>query len=157
MNETVITIVGNVVDEPKLRLTPERGMPVANFRVASTERRRNRDTGEWQDADTVFLNVTCWRRLAENVAPSIHKGDPVIVHGRLYTRPYEHQGQKRSSYDVEAYSVGPDLARGTATFVRGLRSDSGPAYAVEGELAPVVDPDTGELIEFGSEASPVHS
>lgn len=154
MNETLITVVGNLVEEPKLRLTAENAVPVANFRIASTERRRNRDTGEWHDADSLFLNVTCWRRLAENVAQSLHRGDPVVVRGRLYTRPYEHNGQKRSSYDVEASSVAADLSRGTASFTRDGRAEVPPTYAVDGDVAPLVDPDTGEVIDDGSRLQP---
>jgi single-strand DNA-binding protein len=117
MYETTVTVVGNVVDDPKLRTTGS-GWEVAGFRVASTARRRDAQTGRYVDGDSLFLSVTCWRALASNVAVSVRKGDPVIVTGTLSTRSWEKDGQKRSSYELEAQAVGPDLARGTAVFRR---------------------------------------
>jgi single-strand DNA-binding protein len=120
MNETLITVVGNLVDDPKLRTT-DSGVEVCSFRVASTARRLDRETGRWVDYGQLFLGVSCWRGLGINVAASLHKGDPVVVSGRLFTRQYERDGQLRSSYEVDAVAVGPDLARGTASFQRVTR------------------------------------
>jgi len=94
---------------------------VCNFRVASTARRFDREQSTWIDGDSVFLRVTCWRQLAENVYASVRKGDPVVVTGRLATKPYEVEGQRRSSYELEATSVGFDLGRGTGSFTRAVR------------------------------------
>jgi single-strand DNA-binding protein len=140
MYETTVTVVGNIVDEPTLRYTTN-GNKVVNFRVASTARRRDKVTGEWGDGDSLYLAVTCWRDLAPNVVESLHKGDPVIVTGRIFTRPYERDGQQRNVYEVDALAVGPDLARGTAQFRRSARSR--PALAQEAAagsaaLAPVL-------------------
>jgi single-strand DNA-binding protein len=121
VNETTVTVVGNLVDDPTLRQT-ESGVEVAGFRVASTSRRYDRESGRWVDAGTLFLPVSCWRSLAANVGASLGKGDPVIVTGRLFTRTYERDGQTRTSYDLEALAVGPDLARGRATFQRTPRA-----------------------------------
>ena len=74
MNDTYLTISGNVVDEPKLRKTTTNGITVLTFRVASTSRRRDAETGEWGDRDTLFVNVTCWRSLATNVADHCSRG-----------------------------------------------------------------------------------
>ena len=82
MNDVQMTIVGNVVDTPKLRRTKS-GHYVANFRVASTPRRFDRETNAWTDGETLFVTVTCWRAMGENVAQSLRKGQPVIVHGPL--------------------------------------------------------------------------
>jgi single-strand DNA-binding protein len=87
MNDTMITIVGNVVDEPKLRETKS-GVKVLSFRIASTSRRYDREQERWVDNESLFATVTCWRWLAENVAASLHKGQPVIATGKLYTREY---------------------------------------------------------------------
>ena len=118
MNETSVTVVGNVVAEPILRHTKE-GVPVARFRLASTTRRYDRESASWRDADTLFLGVTCWRGLAENATRSLLKGDCVIATGRLVMRTYDTpEGDRRTAYEVDALAVGPDLSRGTATLAR---------------------------------------
>ena len=131
MNETSVTVVGNLVDDPRLR-TAETGVDVASFRVASTSRRFDRDAGRWIDSASLFLSVTCWRTLAGNAVASLRKGDPVVVTGRLSTRTYEKDGQVRSTCELEAVAVGPDLARGTAVFRRSPRS-AAPGSSVEPE------------------------
>jgi single-strand DNA-binding protein len=92
---------------------------VANFKVASTARRFDRDTGKWIDGNSLRVRVNCWRRLAEGVASSLMVGDPVVVVGRLYTRDWtdEHQ-QHRLMYELEAVAVGHDLSRGRGKFYR---------------------------------------
>jgi single-strand DNA-binding protein len=138
MYDTTVTIVGNVVDAPDRR-TLESGTTVATFRVASTARRFDKASGRWVDGDSLYLRVTCWRQLADNVTRSLLKGDPVMITGRLFTRSYEVNGQRRSSFELEASSVGHDLARGTTSFHR-TKVESGPTYEVE---AP--PPEEGEL------------
>jgi single-strand DNA-binding protein len=133
MNETTVTVVGNVVDTPQRRKT-EAGHSVASFRIASTNRRYDRGESRWTDGDSLYLRVTCWRALADNVDRSVVKGDPVVVTGRLFTRTYEVEGQRRSSYELEAYAIGLDLSRGTATISR-TKSAIGPTYEVEGEAS----------------------
>ncbi|MEV5673489.1 single-stranded DNA-binding protein [Streptomyces sp. NPDC052503] len=116
--ETVITVVGNVVDDPELRFTPS-GAPVANFRIASTPRHFNRDTNEWKDGDPLFLGVSAWRQLGENVAESIQRGTRVVVVGRLIQRQYEDRdGVKRSSYEMTAEEVAPSLRKATAAVTK---------------------------------------
>ena len=126
MNETIVTVVGNLVDDHTLR-TIEAGQHVAGFRVASTSRRFDRDSGRWVDSGQLFLGVSCWRELGDNVAESLRKGDPVIISGKLSTRTYEKDGQSRSVCELEALAVGPDLARGTAVFRRAPRPVDEPA------------------------------
>jgi single-strand DNA-binding protein len=112
--ETVITVVGNLVDDPELRFTPA-GAAVAKFRIASTPRRFNKTTNEWEDGDALFLTCSVWRQAAENVAESLAKGVRVIVQGRLKQRSYEDgQGVKRTVYELDVDEVGPTLARATA-------------------------------------------
>jgi single-strand DNA-binding protein len=128
MNETSVTIVGNVVDTPHRRKT-ETGVSVASFRIASTARRFDKQSGGWIDGDSLYLKVTCWRQLADNVDRSVVKGDPVVVTGRLFTRTYEAEGQRRSSYELEAAALGLDLTRGVSAFSR-TRSTAGPTFEV---------------------------
>jgi single-strand DNA-binding protein len=111
MFDTQVTVVGNLVAEPRLSFTKD-GQAVASFRLASTPRRFDRSAGEWRDGDTLFTSVTCWRALAENVSASLKKGSSVIVLGRLSVRPYETKdGDKRQSVDIDAIAVGTDLGR----------------------------------------------
>jgi single-strand DNA-binding protein len=112
--ETQITLTGNIVAEPELRFTPS-GQPVANFRIASTPRYKDAQTGTWADGDSLFLTCNVWRQAAENVTESLAKGMRVIVTGRLKQRSYEtSEGEKRTVYEVEVDDVGPSLLRATA-------------------------------------------
>lgn len=123
--ETVITLVGNLVDDPELRFTPS-GAAVANFRVASTPRFYDRQSGEWKDAESMFLTCSVWRQAAENVAESLHKGARVIVHGRLKQRSYEtREGEKRTVFEIDVDDVGPSLRSATAKVAKTQRSGSG--------------------------------
>jgi single-strand DNA-binding protein len=117
MNDTVMTVVGNLVDEPRMRVT-KNGHSVANFRVASTSRRYDSEQSKWIDNGTLFVTVTCWRALAENVHTSLHKGQPVVVSGRFYMREYTVEEATRATYELEATTVGHDLTRGVAEFQR---------------------------------------
>ena len=112
--ETVITVVGNLVDDPELRFTPA-GAAVAKFRIASTPRVFDKQTNEWKDGESLFLTCSVWRQAAENVAESLARGVRVIVQGRLKQRSYEDKEQvKRTVYEIDVDEVGPTLARATA-------------------------------------------
>ncbi|MGW2819954.1 single-stranded DNA-binding protein [Streptomyces sp. NPDC001443] len=112
--ETVITVVGNLVDDPELRFTPS-GAAVAKFRIASTPRTFDRQTNEWKDGESLFLTCSVWRQAAENVAESLQKGMRVIVQGRLKQRSYEdREGVKRTVYELDVEEVGPSLRNATA-------------------------------------------
>lgn len=119
-NDTTMTVVGNVVDEPRMRLT-KNGHAVTNFRIASTSRRYDREQETYVDNSTLFVTVTCWRNLAENVANSLHKGQPVVVTGRYYSREYRVEEQLRIAYELEANAVGHDMSRGTSEFRKTIR------------------------------------
>jgi single-strand DNA-binding protein len=117
--ETNLVIVGNVLTAPEWRRIPSTGALVANFRVASTARRYDREHDRWFDGNSIRLRVVAWRRLAEGVASSVAVGDPVMVSGRLYTRDWKDEnGNPRVSYEMEAYAIGLDLARGRCRFYR---------------------------------------
>lgn len=131
--ETVITVVGNLVDDPELRFTPS-GAAVANFRIASTPRTFDRQTNEWKDGDALFLSCSVWRQAAENVAESLQRGMRVIVQGRLKQRSYEtREGEKRTVVELEVDEVGPALAFATAKVTRASRSGGGGGYSGGGQ------------------------
>jgi single-strand DNA-binding protein len=119
MFETYLTIIGNVMTAPEWRRTSQSNRLVAHFKVASTARRLDRETGRWTDGNSLRVRVSCWRKLAEGVGSSVAVGDPVIVVGRLYTRDWtDTEGNARVTYEMEAITVGHDLSRGRARFAR---------------------------------------
>jgi single-strand DNA-binding protein len=110
MYETPITTVGRLVTDVNSRLTMG-GDKVANFRIACQERRFDKQSGAWVDGDRMYLAVVCWRKLADGVVASLAKGDQVIVTGRFRVREYTTEdGSRRSSAEIDARSVGPDLS-----------------------------------------------
>ncbi|MFC0532236.1 single-stranded DNA-binding protein [Phytohabitans kaempferiae] len=119
MFDTNITIIGNVMTAPEWRRTSQSNTLVAHFKVASTARRLDRESGRWVDGNSLRVRVSCWRKLAEGVASSVMVGDPVVVVGRLYTRDWtDTEGNARVTYEMEALAVGHDLSRGRARFAR---------------------------------------
>jgi len=121
--ETVITLVGNLVDDPELRFTPS-GAAVANFRLASTPRIYDRQSGDFKDGESLFLTCSVWRQAAENVAESLQKGMRVIVQGRLKQRSYEtREGEKRTVFEIDVDDVGPSLRSATAKVTKVQRSN----------------------------------
>jgi single-strand DNA-binding protein len=131
-----ITLRGYLTAEPRLfQKTPE-AIPVTEIRVGSTPRRLNRETGEWQDAPTSYYTVKCWRRLAINAASSLHKGETVIIRGRFYANTWvDSQQQTRTRLEIEADSLGHDLAYGWSHFLRGVRQQQRDSAGDAGELA----------------------
>ncbi|MFI6055475.1 single-stranded DNA-binding protein [Streptomyces violascens] len=116
--QTVITIVGNLVDDPELRFTPA-GLAVVKFTVASTARTYDRAAGQWTDGEALFLPCTVWRDYAEHVAESLQRGMRVMVQGRLAQRSYEtREGVKRTVFELEVDEVGPVLRYATATVTK---------------------------------------
>src|SRR5919206_667687 len=123
--ETVITVVANLTDDPELRFTPS-GAAVAKFRVASTPRTLDRQSGEWKDGEPLFLACNIWRDAAEHVAESLQRGARVIVQGRLRQRSYEtREGEKRTVYELEVDEIGPSLRYATAKVQKMSRSGGG--------------------------------
>jgi len=114
MPDVVMTVVGNVVAEPRCSETRS-GVPFTAFRVASTSRRFDQQAGAMVKGESVFLDVRCWRGAARSVAAALTKGSPVIVHGRLRTRSYTIEspegGAKRSVTELDAIALGLDLSR----------------------------------------------
>ena len=140
--ETVISVVGNLVDDPELRFTPS-GAAVANFRIASTPRTFDKQSNEWKDGDALFLTCSVWRQAAENVAESLQKGMRVVVQGRLKSRQYEtREGEKRTVFEIDVDEVGPSLKYATAKVTRTQRSGGGGGYGAQqgGGGQPANDP-----------------
>lgn len=122
MNLPFIAFEGNLVADPELRFTPS-GDAVANFRVACSDRKKQDD--EWVDGDSTFLTVSCWKKVAENVAESVAKGTKVVVTGKLVQRSYEtNSGEKRTVYEVRADTVSVSLRNTVAQPQRVQRSQT---------------------------------
>jgi single-strand DNA-binding protein len=135
--ENTITLRGFVTAEPKLWQPTPTHTPVTEIRVGSPPRRLNRATGEWEDGDTSYYTVKCWRRLAVNVKGSLRKGDMVIIRGKFVTRTWvDDQQRTRMQLQVEADSVGHDLAYGWSNFNRGAQTGWNEARRqADGEVA----------------------
>ena len=142
--DTVITVVGNLTDDPELRFTSS-GAAVANFTVASTPRFFDKNTNDWKDGDALFLRCSIWRQAAENVAETLTKGARVIVQGRLKQRSYEtREGEKRTVYELDVDEVGPSLKYATAKVTKVTRGGGGGGFGGGGGAsqpsAPAPDP-----------------
>ena len=118
MNEIEITISGNVCSDV-LRRSVGNGREVTSFRVATSARHFRE--GQWTDGPTTYVAVQCFGALGRNAFTSIHRGEPIIVRGRMRVRTWEHEGATRTSVDVEATALGHDLALGTSVFQRATR------------------------------------
>lgn len=135
MRETPVTVVGTLVSDMKPRRVGPDGTLVLNFRVACNERRFDSASESWVNGESLYLSVSCWRRLAENAAALV-KGDPVIVRGKLRTREWlTEQGERRSVIELEASAIGPDLARCAVT-VRKPRWEERPRAVEDNPPAP---------------------
>jgi len=177
MFDTPVTVIGNVLTAPEWRRTTVTNTFVVTFKVASTPRRFDKERGQWVDGDSLRVRVICWRRLGENVSVSVQLGDPVVVHGRLYSRDWtDDQGTRRTSYELDAMAVGHDLAKGVDKFARrkpagatDMVDDAAGAVAAGGELTEPMDgpgrpedlpPDSELFEEFDSavyDTSPIPS
>jgi single-strand DNA-binding protein len=140
-NDANFTVTGNVGAEPDYALVGN-GVPRLRVRVCWNTRRQDPETGEWADANTSWINVTCWRNLAKNLKFCLHKGDPVVLRGRLEVRPFTGKdGQQRISVDVEADFLSHDTRRGVADFQKVLNTPAKTAADEPGaEAAPAGDP-----------------
>jgi len=117
MNETYVTISGNVVGDPVARAT-KANVPFVTFRVASNVRRVDFKTGEYIDAGTNFVNVTAFRSLGVNLANSLKKGEPVLVYGRMRINQWVNGERSGTTVEIDAYNVGHDLTWGQTQYVK---------------------------------------
>ena len=139
MNETDVTVVGNIVNSPQRTRLPS-GDSVTNFRMASTSRRFDRETQAWTDHRTFFVDVECWGDLGGHVSHTLSKGDPVVVTGEIYTHEWDSDQGRRSRPQIRAAHVGPDLTRGVAEYRRTVRSTAPAPSAGEDAPVPAEDP-----------------
>lgn len=145
LNETIVTLQGWVGGDVNVRQAGD--AQVASFRLGSTPRRYSRRTGEWVDGETQWYTVNAWRGLAENVAASVRRGDPVVVHGRMNASTWvSTTGSEVTSFEVEATFIGHDLGRGTSVFTRtpARGGDQQPQAVPSGPSAP--DVPGGEVV-----------
>lgn len=116
--ETTITIIGNLTADPELR-TIGSGATVASFTIASTPRTYNRQSGQWEDGQALFMRCSAWRDLADHCAQSLSKGMRVIAQGRLQQRSYQAQdGSNRTVVEMQIDEIGPSLRYATAQVTR---------------------------------------
>jgi single-strand DNA-binding protein len=143
MFETPATVVGNIVNDPQRRTIGDQ--EVMKFRVASNSRRRGAD-GTWEAGNSLFVTVNCWgRRLVSGVGASLGKGSPVIVTGHIYTSEYEDRaGNRRSTLEMRATSVGPDLSRCIARIEKLVAAGTDAATPPTSDAATVADPPDAE-------------
>jgi single-strand DNA-binding protein len=135
IHDAQVHLAGYVATEPKFKKVAG-DTSCVRLRVAYTARRRDKETGEWGDGPTSFVTIQCWRTLADNVSMSVHKGEPVLIMGRLQIRRFEDaEGAPRTAVEVEASSVGHDLTRGVAQFSR----TRWPAASTAAEAAALPD------------------
>lgn len=133
--DNVITITGNLADDPELRFTPN-GVAVCSARVAVNKRRYDKQANEWTDELDGFFTCNVWRDQAENVAQSLTKGARVVVVGRLRSRQYEdREGQTRWTTEIEADEICPSLRWATAKVER-TRRDTGTTRSADVPVAP---------------------
>jgi single-strand DNA-binding protein len=125
MNETLVTVVGNVATEPEMVVIAT-GAAVTRFRLATTTRRWDPERGEWVDGSTSFYSVSAWRTLGSNVKESVGLGEPLVVQGKLRIRQDEKDGRRYLVAELEAVAIGHDLARGRSTFRRNGASSAAP-------------------------------
>ena len=127
-NDTTITVIGNLTADPELRFT-QSGVAVASFTIASTPRKFNRQTNEWEDEEALFMRCSIWRDAAENVAESLEKGARVIAQGRLKQRSFtDREGNNRTSIELDVDEVGPSTKYATARVQKVDRRQQGGGF-----------------------------
>lgn len=137
MFETPMTIVGQIVTEPRRRVVA--GQELISFRVASNSRRRTGE-GTWEPGNSLFVTVNCWGRLVTGVGAGLYKGAAVIAVGTVHTSEYEDRdGVKRSSLEMRATAVGPDLARVIARIAQPGQPQSAQPLDAQSQNTPPVD------------------
>jgi single-strand DNA-binding protein len=117
MNDIITTVIGNAVTDVSLRVTST-GASVASFRIASNSRRFDKSTSSWIDQEPSYLSITAWSQLAENVALSVHKGQGLVVTGKLKVRQWQDADKSGTNVEIDATAIGHDLNRGTSEFTK---------------------------------------
>jgi single-strand DNA-binding protein len=131
-----VTLVGYVAQEPNIRTT-KTGKTVTDLRVGITPRYKDQATGEWRDGQSSYFTVSCWDRLANHVRASMHKGEPVLVRGKFKTSTFEDRdGRPRTETRITADTVGHDLSRGVANYIRHRPGQAAANAGAPGDQGP---------------------
>ena len=146
-----VTLVGFVAQDPIQRPT-KNGVLVTDLRVGATPRVQDRVTNEWRDGITSYYDVSCWRRLGEHVRASLRKGDPVMIKGKFRSRTFtDKNGVTRTVIDIVADTVGHDMNRGVANYLRQPRPVAADADPAAGTPQDMTDdremPEDRDLID----------
>jgi single-strand DNA-binding protein len=156
----LITVTGVVGSDPHPTVTPA-GLSITNFRLASTRRYFDRATGQWTDGETNWYTVSTFRQLALNTATSIRKGERVVVHGRLRLRGWKTEEKSGTAIEIDADSVGHDLAWGTTVYSKTSpaaraadATEEPPSGSRESEVASSVDAWSTPATGWGIDAAP---
>jgi single-strand DNA-binding protein len=146
----LVTITGVIGSDPRHTVTAT-GLPITNFRLASTRRFFDRATGAWTDGETNWYTVSSFRQLALNTARSLRKGERVLVHGRLRIRAWETGERSGTAIEIDADAIGHDLSWGVA-----LYSKTSGARLVEpaGDEGAEGEPSPGESLGGGDAEEP---
>lgn len=134
----IITLTGLVATSPR-HITTSEGLTITSFRLASNQRRFDRTQNAWVDGDTNWYTITAFRQLGTHVASSVEKGQRVIVTGRVRIRDWESGEKSGTTVEIDAESIGHDLAWGRATFTRSViaaKSESDETPASSDAFAP---------------------
>ncbi|MFT4147980.1 MAG: single-stranded DNA-binding protein [Micrococcaceae bacterium] len=158
--ETNITVVGNLTSDPEFRFTPN-GAAVVNFTIASTPRSYNRDSGQWEDGEALFLRASAWRDMAENISETLKKGMRVIASGRLKSSSYTTKdGEQRQSMQIDIDEIGPSLRYATASVTKrsGGSSSGGQGFnnsaAASSQQTPAPQNNFGSSAQANAAADP---
>jgi single-strand DNA-binding protein len=140
-----LTMQGRLVADPTQHSVSS-GLKVTRFRLAANGRRYDEASSGWVNTETVYMSISCWRQLGDNVMLSLKKGDAVVVRGRVRFREYETEHGRRQSYEIEAQSVGPDLARYVVQLQRPVRDVS--------DVPPPAGPEESTAAAAAADADP---
>jgi single-strand DNA-binding protein len=151
--ETIVTIVGNAVADPELRYT-QSGAAVVSFTVASTPRKFDKASGQWEDGQSLYMRCTAWRQHAENIAESVKRGQRLIVQGRLEQRSYDtKEGEKRTVIELQVEEVGAAM-RYSIVNSRKAEREGGNSGSQYSQAAPAEDPWGSEPAKAAADAPP---
>lgn len=152
----IIAVSGVIATDPRNVVIQDGGLPVTSFRLASQQRRFDREQGRWIDTETNWFTVTAFRALAENAGASLHKGDRIIVRGRLRMRDWTNGERSGMNVEIEADAIGHDLAWGRSEYRKVVRSaaNAEPAPAPEPEDAAVEGSAEAQREPVGAGATP---
>jgi single-strand DNA-binding protein len=136
MTTDQLTLTGLIATTPRHIVTSE-GLAITSFRLASQQRKFDKATERWADAETNWYTVTAFRDLAINASQSLHKGDRVVTVGRVKVRDWSNDDRSGTSIEVEAESLGHDLHWGVSQFKRGSFAGADPEEDTTEEDQPV--------------------